>query len=191
MTGAMEVRFGSKIHSVSMKKGEIRQISAKSRTTSLPLDLDLSLLSPDGKELAAVDDVPGSTDPEVTFTVPEDGIYRIALTDRSGHSGNRGASYRLSLERPREDFKVTVPDLLSVLLGASTKVSISVARRGGFQGPINLAIEGLPVGITVPPNLVIPENKSELSVEFSCAADAPVSASLVNLTASAQMNGSM
>ena len=191
VTGAMEVRFGSKIHSVSMKKGEIRQISAKSRTTSLPLDLDLSLLSPDGKELAAVDDVPGSTDPEVTFTVPEDGIYRIALTDRSGHSGNRGASYRLSLERPREDFKVTVPDLLSVLLGASTKVSISVARRGGFQGPINLAIEGLPVGITVPPNLVIPENKSELSVEFSCAADAPVSASLVNLTASAQMNGSM
>ena len=38
---------------------------------------------------------------------------------------------------------------------------------------------------------MIPENKSELSVEFSCAADAPVSASLVNLTASAQMNGSM
>ncbi|MEI8021839.1 MAG: hypothetical protein WCH39_26755, partial [Schlesneria sp.] len=94
-------------------------------------------------------------------------------------------------ERPQEDFKVTVPGLLSVLLGASTKVPITVVRRGGFQGPINLAIDGLPVGITVPPNLMIPENKNELSVEFSCAADAPVAASLVKLTASAQMNGSM
>ena len=191
VTSAMDVRFGSKTHSVSMKKGDIWQISAKSRTTSLPLDLDLSLLAPDGKELATIDDVPGSTDPELTFTVPEDGIYRIVLTERSGHSGNRGACYRLSIERPREDFKVTVPDLLSVLLGASTKVSITVVRRGGFQGPINLEIEGLPVGITVPVNLVIPENKNELTVEFSCAADAPVSASLVKLTASATMNGIM
>ena len=191
VTGAMDVRFGSKTHSVSMKKGEIWQITARSRTTSLPLDLDLSLLAPDGKELAAIDDLPGSTDPELTFTVPEDGIYRIVLTDRSGHSGNRGASYRLSIERPQEDFKVTVPDLLSVLLGASTKVSITVVRRGGFQGPINLTIEGLPVGITVPPNLVIPENKNELAIEFTCAADAPATASLVNLTASAMMNGTM
>ncbi len=189
VTGSMDVRFGSKTHSVSMKKGEVWQISAKSQTMSLPLDLDLILLTPDGKELATIDDVPGSTDPELTFTVPDDGIYRMVLTDRSGHSGNRGASYRLSFERPQEDFKVTVPDLLSVLLGASTKVPVTVVRRGGFQGPVNLAIEGLPVGITVPANLVIPENKSELSVEFSCAADAPVSASLVKLTASATMNG--
>ena len=191
VTGVMDVRFGSKTHSASMKKGDIWQIGAKSRTTSLPLDLDFSLLAPDGKELASIDDVPGSTDPELTFTVPEDGIYRIVLADRSGHSGNRGASYRLSIDRPQEDFKATVPDLLSVLTGASTKVSITVVRRGGFQGPINLAIEGLPVGITVPANLVIPENKNDLAVEFSCAADAPVSASLVKLTASATINGTL
>ncbi len=191
VTGALDVRFGSKTHSVLMKKGEIWQISAKSRTTSLPLDLDLSLLAPDGKELVSVDDVPGSTDPELTFTVPEDGVYLIVLTDRSGRSGNRSASYRLSIERPQEDFKVTAPDHLSVLLGTSTKVSITVVRRGGFQGPINLMVEGLPIGITVPSNLMIPENKSELAVEFTCAADAPVSASLIKLTASATMNGSM
>ena len=165
VTGVMDVRFGSKTHSASMKKGDIWQIGAKSRTTSLPLDLDFSLLAPDGKELASIDDVPGSTDPELTFTVPEDGIYRIVLADRSGHSGDRGASYRLSIDRPQEDFKATVPDLLSVLTGASTKVSITVVRRGGFQGPINLAIEGLPVGITVPANLVIPENKNDLALQ--------------------------
>ena len=191
VTSAMDVQFGSKTHSATMKKGDVWLISARSRTTSLPLDLDLSLLAPDGKELGSVDDVPGSTDPELTFTVPEDGIYRIVVTDRSGHSGNRTASYRLSIERPQDDFKVTIPDLLSVLLGASTKVPIAVIRRGGFQGPINLEIKGLPVGITVPPNLVIPENKNELAVDFSCAADATVSASLTKLTASATINGSM
>ena len=143
VTGVLDVRFGSDSYSLSLKKGDIWQISARTHKVGLPLDLDLSLTGPEGKELAAVDDVPGSTDPELTFTVPADGTYRLVITDRSGHSGDRGACYRLSFEKPREDFSLTFPDLLSVVLGATAKVPVAVTRRNGLKGPINFTIEGL------------------------------------------------
>ncbi len=189
VTGALDVRYGSDAYPVAMKKGDVWQIAARSRTQSLPLDLELSIVDAQSKELAAADDVPGTTDPELAFTVPEDGTYRILVTDRSGHSGDRRACYRLSIENPREDFTLTLPDLLSIPLGTPAKIPVTAVRRGGFKGAINLAVEGLPTGVTVPANLSIPEGKNDLSIDVTCPADAPATASLVKVTATATLNG--
>lgn len=189
VTGAIDVRFGSDSYSVPMKKGDAWNISARSRTSGPPLDLELSLVGPAGKEVAAADDVPGSTDAELTFAVPEDGVYRIVVSDRSGHSGHRGANYRLSIEKPREDFAVTLPDLVSVTLGGAAKIPVAVARRGGFKGPIALALAGLPEGVSVPANLVVPEDKNDLMIDVTSAADAAAAASLVQIAATATLNG--
>lgn len=189
VTGALDVRFGSDTYAVTMKKGDVWQIAARSRTAGPPLDLDLSLVGPAGKEVAAADDVPGSMDPELVFTVPEDGAYKLVVTDRSGHSGHRGANYRLSFEKPREDFTVNFPDLLSVAIGAPVKIPVTVARRGDFNAAINLTLDGLPAGVTVPANLAIPEGKNDLMIDVTCAADAAASASLVKVTAATTLNG--
>jgi hypothetical protein len=189
LTGSVDVRFGIDSYAVPMRKGDVWQIAAQSRTSGLPLDLDLSLIGPGGKEVAAADDVPGSTDPELAFTVPEDGTYRVVVSDRSGHSGHRGANYRLSFAKPTEDFSLTMPDLLSVPLGAQGKLPVTVVRRGGFVGPINLALDGLPAGISAPEDLAVPEGKNDLMIDVTCAADAAATANLVKVTASATMNG--
>jgi hypothetical protein len=189
LSGVLDVQFGSDTYSVAMKKGENWLIAAESRTTALPLDLDLSVIGPDGSELANVDDLPGSTDPELLFAAPADGLYKIVVTDRSGHSGDRGACYRLQFAAPPEEFTIKLPDLLSVPLGGAAKLPITVTRRGGFKGAIALIVEALPEGMTVPANLTIPEDKNELTVDVTCAADAAAKASLVKVTAAATIQG--
>ena len=189
VTGILDVRFGSDHYPVTMKTGDVWQIAARSRTQGPPVDLDLSLIGPAGKELIAADDAPGTTDPELAFTVPEDGLYKVVVTDRSGHSGHRGAAYRLSFEKPREDFTVTIPDLLSIPLGTAGKLPVTIVRRGGFKGALTIALAGLPAGITVPDNLVIAEDKNDLMTDVTCAADAAASASLVTITAAATVAG--
>lgn len=190
VTGSLDTKFGSDTHQVQWKKGDVWQISARSRKAGLPLDLDLTVQNAEGKDLSSVDDISGSTDPELVFTVPQDGNYRLVISDRSGQSGNRAACYRLTIEPVREDFSLTLPDFLSVPIGATAKLPIAVTRRGGFKGPVSLAFEGLPRGLTIPADLVIPAEKANLDVEFTCTADAAASAGLVRLNSSATLNGS-
>lgn len=185
VTGNLQDRFQLDSYAVRMQQGDVWEVAARSRTHGHALDLDLTVTGPDGAELAVVDDVPGSTDPELTFSAPADGVYRFELSDRSAHSGNRAAAYRISFERPRETFSVTTPESLSLPLGTTTKLPVTVTRRGGFQGPIELSLEGLPQGVTTETNLVIPEMKNELTIELACPMNAKVAASLTSLTARA------
>ena len=189
VTGKLDVRSGSDTYPVSLKKDDIWQIRAASCTTRLPLDLELRVLGPDGKELATTDDMPGSTDAELQFTVPADGTYQLVVTDRSGRSGDHAAGYRLSIERPQPDYTVNLPDLFSVPVGSSAKLPITVIRRNGFKSPITLTFEGLPEGMTLPASLLIAEEQKEINPELVCAADVRVTASLVRVTASSTLNG--
>lgn len=182
-TSFIDLRFGSDQHLVALKKGETWRVAAQARAIGSPLDLELTLFGADGKQLATTDDVPGTTDPELTFAVPADGTYRIVVTDRSGKSGSRAANYRLSVEPQREDVTLTMPTQLGIPLGTAGKLVVNAVRTGGFKGPIPLAFDRLPEGVTAPADLVIPENKTDLTIDLTCAADAPTNAALCRLTA--------
>ncbi len=183
MTGTIETRFGSDQHLLTVKKGETWRIVAHARAIGSPLDLELTILGTDGKQLATTDDVAGTTDPELVFAVPADGAYRLVVTDRSGKSGSRAANYRLSIEPQREDVTLSMPALLSIPLGTPAKLAIKAVRAAGFKGPIPLAFDRLPDGVTAPADLVIPEGKNDLTIDLTCAADAPTNAALCRLTA--------
>ncbi len=189
ITGILDARFRSDAYPVTLKKGEVWQIAALSHTQGPPLDLELTLLNPVGKEVAAADDSPGSTDPQLNFTVPDDGIYTVRVADRSGHSGHRGAVYRLSLEKPRAEVDFTIPDFMAIPLGTVGKLPVKVTRHGDFKGPVVLSLSGLPAGMTVPTELIIAEGKNELAVDVSSAADAAVTAGLVTVQATMTLSG--
>ncbi len=191
VTGSIAARFGSDQHSVTLKKGETWEISAQARSLGSPLDLELSLLGPDGKQVATNDDATGTTDPELTFAVPADGTYRLIVTDRSGKSGTRAANYRLSITSPQEDFDVTLPVQLSVPLGGPVKLALKATRTGGFKGPIPIKLSALPEGVTAPADLVIAEGKNDLAIDLTCAADAPTNAVLCAVTATPQIGDQM
>ena len=189
VTGSIETRFGTDRYQASFKKAEKWVIRAEARAIGSPLDLDLVLLNAEGKQLVAQEDAPGSTDPELEFVVPADGDYQIVLTDRSGFSGSKAANYRLVLEPVDEDFSIALPPLQAVAIGATAKVPLKATRQGGFAGAITLQITGLPDGVTVPTELLIAEKKVDLSLDITAAADAPATATLAEVTATATLNG--
>ncbi len=182
-TGFIDMRFGSDQHLVTLKKGETWRVAAQARAIGSPLDLELTIFGADGKQLATTDDVPGTTDPELAFAVPADGTYRLVVTDRSGKSGSRGANYRLSIEPQREDVSLTMPTQLGIPLGTTGKLVVKAVRAGGYKGPIPLAFDRLPDGVTAPADLLIPENMTDLIIDLVCAANAPTNAALCRLTA--------
>lgn len=189
VTASIATRFGSDRYAVMLKKDEKWKFTAQARAIGSPLDLDLVLLDAMGKEVARSDDMPSTTDPLLTFTVPADGAYTLVVTDWNGASGGREASYRLSIEPHTEDFAVTIPTQLAIPIGTASKLPLKIERQAGFKAPIAIAIAGLPPGVTVPPDLKLPEGAVDLAVDVTCAADAAAAASLVTVTATSTING--
>lgn len=191
VTGTIETRFGVDRYSLAMKKDEKWRITAQAGAVGSPLDLELGLLGPDGKEVAMNDDVPGTTDPLLLFAAPADGAYTLVVTDRGGKSGGRSANYRLVVEPQRDDFTITLPALLPVPLGTVVKLTVPVVRLGAFKGPIQLTLSGLPEGITAPAELIIAEGKNDLAIDLTSKADSSALASLVTITATAKLGEQM
>jgi len=191
VTGALEARFGSQQFRLALKKGEKWQFTAQTDALRSPLDLDLTLTDPAGKEVAMDDDAPGTTEPSLLFAATADGAYVLTLTDRSGKSGHRGANYRLLIEPQREGFQLTFPAQLAVPLGSTTKLALKILPQAGFKGAIAVTVAGLPEGVSVPANLSIPEGKTDLAIDLTSLADAPAVAALATISASAKIGEQM
>lgn len=189
VTGVLDDPTAEARFALTGKKGDRWSILVEARRFGSPLDPTLRVLGADGKELARNDDLPGTTDAGLEFAVPADGAYHLAVGDTSGATGSRAAVYRLSV-RTADGFALHLPaQTLRVPLGAKTPLVVKATRTGNFKGPIALAFSGLPPGVTVPANLVIPADKAELSVPLDAAADAGTSAALVTVTGTADVGG--
>lgn len=189
VTGACEDTTGVDEYAVNFAKDSAWRITAQARALNSPLDLDLTVIGPDGKELATQDDAKGTTDPVLDFVAPADGTYRLLIDDRARHGGSRAAFYRLVIEPPRESLVATIPPQLAVPLGGQAKLTVPVVRGGGLKAPVRLSLNGLPEGIQAMGDLLIPADKSELAIDLQCAPDAPASANLVTVNGTAMMGG--
>jgi hypothetical protein len=174
-------------YSFAGTKGDMLNIVADARKLGSPLDLALSVVGPDGKELASADDRPGTTDPRLSVTLPADGVYQINVTDMSGATSTPSAIYRLAIERAPPDFHLSMPALLNVPIGGDGKLTINVAREGGFKEPIALTVAGLPAGVSIGGELIIPAAANTLVLPLTCTKNAPASAALVQITGSAKL----
>jgi hypothetical protein len=185
MTGVLEERFGEDQYRLSGTKGETWKIELMAERIASPLDVSLAIFDAEEKELARNDDLPGSTDAALEFTVPADGEYQISVTDASGQSGTPAAVYRLTVQAAQPDFTLSAPEMLDAPLGGAAKLALTATRSVGFQDPIAISLSGLPPGVTVPDNLQIAAKQKALSVELTVAADAPAAASLVSIVGEA------
>jgi hypothetical protein len=110
-----------------------------------------------------------ASDPYFRLTAPQDGTYRVVVRDLYGDSrGDARLIYRLVLRKPQPDFRlIALPVTLAkgsnntsgvayrsagVLIrsGEVSPISVLAARIDGYDGPIHLAVEGLPSGVTAP-----------------------------------------
>lgn len=171
------------------KQGEHWTIAVDARRIHSPLDVSLSIRGADGKELAANDDLAGTTDAGLDFVAPADGTYEAAVSDISGRRQAPSAVYRLAIRRAAADFALEVPQRLNVLVGGTSNLTVKAVRRGGWTGPITLSIAGLPAGIQAPAELVVPVDKGDLAVVLTAAPDAVAAAALISVRGEAQVDG--
>jgi hypothetical protein len=191
VTGVLDQPDAQDRYFCTWKKGEVWSLALQARRIGSPLDVALAILGPDGKEVARNDDLPETTDAGLDFTVPADGTYQIVVSDMAGKSGDRSALYRLVVRQPGPDFALQLPvQRVSVPLAGKFDLAVKAVRRGGFAGPISLTVRGLPAGIAVPANLVIPADKTDLVVSLQTAKDAVAAAWLVTIDGTAKIGSS-
>ncbi|MEZ6059508.1 MAG: PPC domain-containing protein [Planctomycetaceae bacterium] len=130
----------------------------------------------------------GSSDIIAKVEIPQDGRYRLQLTDLFGGTrSDPGNVYRLIIRRAAPDFALVAWAMhmelrngdrnalskpLALRNGATMPLEVVVVRRDGFDGEIELAMENLPDGVTAT-GLRIPAGQSRGIMLLTADQNAP------------------
>jgi hypothetical protein len=170
-------------------QGETWSLAAEARRIGSPLDVSLSILNADGKELVRNDDQPGTTDAALEFAVPADGPYTIVVADASGHSGSRAAVYHLTAHYAERDFTLETQPRISVPVGTKADLPVKIHRHGRFKEAVALEVIGLPPGVTVAGPSVIGADKTDAIIHFQGSPDSATVAVPIQVVGVAKHSG--
>jgi hypothetical protein len=187
VTGRLTEAKKSDTYTFKGKKAELWTISCDTGKIGSNLDITLSVLGPDGKEIASKDDSSPSMDPELPITLPADGDYKIIIRDLSGKTKTPASVYRLVVDKTKTNFKLRTLSAASVPIGGTLVLAIAITREAGFKEPVTLTFANLPEGVSVPANLIILPTVASLNVTLTCTKDAPASAVLAKITGTAKV----
>lgn len=146
----------------------------------------------------------GSSDILGQLTIAQDGLHRLQLSDLFGGTRKDPRNvYRLVIRKAAPDFAVVAWALhmelrngdraafskpLALRGGATMALEVVTVRRDGFDGDIDLVMDGLPAGVTAQ-GLKIPAGKSRGIMLVTAKQDAPRAVGSANFYGRAQING--
>lgn len=158
-------RFG-----LELKKGQLYQITAETRTLGSPADLELVLLDAKGKEISRADDS-GLEEARLNVTPPADGRYTLLVKEVVNWGGPEFV-YAIQV-RPRPPSLSLTSGIARIALPQGTRQPLPLTLgRTALKGDVTLKLIGAPEGIT----MKIAEAKDgtgEIDNYLSCAADTP------------------
>jgi len=139
-------------------------------------------------------------DPLFRFAAPEDGTYRVAVRDLYRQSqGDPTFVYRLSIRRERADFRLVAlaefpvngvqapsPWTSFIRKGGTARLTVLAFRRDGFNDAIDLAVAGLPEGVTCPSATIGP-GQTRTDLVFTAAEGAADWTGTITLTGRAKI----
>lgn len=147
----------------------------------------------------------GSPDVLGKVEIKEDGIYRLQVRDLFGGTRNEpGNVYRLIVRQAAPDFtlaawavhmtlrngdRAALSKPVALRAGATMALEVVVVRRDGFDGEIDLTMEGLTSGVSAS-GLKIAKGKSYGHMIISAAGDAKPAFSVAKIFGHATINGS-
>jgi hypothetical protein len=129
-------------------------------------------------------------DSRLDFVAPKDADYILHLKDVRGLEG-ADFGYRLTLSDANPDFQLGAsPENPNIPKGGSIPVAISANRLQGYQGPIEVEVEGLPQGVTAN-TATIPAGQDSTVVILTASPDAPVDSrpAAIQIVGRAKVNG--
>ncbi len=168
------------------QKGRYYVFEIEAHRHGLPLDSVLELYNTKGKKLDEEDDARDSPfatrwyrkDSRLSFKASEDGKYFIAVRDLHGRGGDQFVYY-LRAEQSGPDFEL-FGEYYYAMLAPGTRMLwfARINRLNGFDGPVQMGVEGLPPGVTLTP-VTIPSGMDHCAMILSAADNAEIDASLV------------
>ncbi len=142
----------------------------RARRFGSPVDSFLRVVDAKGKEVAKNDDgdMPGITfnkDSLITHTFKEAGTYELQIRNLWAVDGPN-YPYQLLMRplAPAADLMLD-SDNPFVYKDGKGSLKVSAVRSGGFDGPIRLAVKGLPTGVAAEP-AEIPAGAKEGTISF-------------------------
>ena len=146
----------------------------------------------------------GSADILGKLEIKEDGFHRLQLSDLFGGTRNDPKNvYRLVIRKAAPDFAVVawalhmelrngdrnaVSKPLALRGGATMALEVVAIRRDGFDGDIDLALEGLPEGVTAS-GLKIPAGQTRGLILVTANQNAPRAIGSATFLARGTING--
>jgi len=108
-------------------------------------------------------------DARLTFDPPADGPYLARVEDVRGLGGDAFA-YHLVVREPRPDFRLGLSaESPNIPRGGTAILTATLTRLDGFDEPVDVAIEGLPPGVTASPVRI---ERGAAGADFVLMADA-------------------
>ncbi len=170
------------------KKGQVFLLEVESHRHGLPLDSVLTVTDAKGKKLAESDDLQFTKDARLFFTAPADGRYVVALRDLHDRGGERFV-YHLRVEPSGPDFEVQGEYYYAQIAPGTNMIWFArINRLNGFNGPVEMHVDGLPQGVSLVP-VTIPSGMNHCALILTAAEDAPIGASAVQVYGTAQIPG--
>jgi hypothetical protein len=152
-------------------KGDVLVLNARAVGLASPLDLHLRIEDESGKQLAGDDDAGGSHDPQLAWTSPADGVYRVVVGDLN-RRGGQDYVYRLTLRWPAPAVTAAAGEHeYRVEPGKTVAIKLTVARQNGHAETLAATVTGLPEGVTAAA-AEVPAGGGEVTVTLTAAADA-------------------
>ena len=148
--------------------------------------------------------ISGSPDVLGKLAINEDGVYRLRLRDLLGGPGSdAGSIYRLVIRQAAPDFALvawaahmqmrqndfgTLSKPIALRAGTTMAFEVVVVRRDGFDGEIELFMEGLPPGVRAS-GLTIPAGKQQGMLFVTADESATPALSIANIFGRSRING--
>lgn len=208
ISGRLDRRGDHDWFTFKARKGEVFQIELWSDRLDASTDLKLSVHEGAGKQtIVGLDDDGESLDqvfyptrsqdpPAYQFTASKDGVYHIRVRGPEGDKRfGIGQFYHLRVLPEIPDFQLVAipgdeyrPASATLHRGGHVRWRIFVQRSGGWKGPIELQVEGLPAGVIAPKQFLSADRKSG-SVVLSSTLDAPPWTGQVIIRGRAEIGG--
>ena len=173
VSGRIEATGSEDRYQFTVTKDARLELSVTGPRYGSEIDAWLKVRDPEGKELATNDDEGGSTEARLSWTVPADGTYTVAVGDLT-QRGGRDFYYRLLIAPAVPAVSAaTTSHSAKVEAGKAAELKVAVTLTNGFAPKLKLAAKNLPAGVTAEEKEV-PEKGGEVTLSLAAAASAPV-----------------
>ena len=210
IAGKIEKRKERDWFAFNAKKGDLYNIEILSDRLGAPTDMRMALYNAANKQLIVeLDDDPTpannlspqffvhSSDPPIyRFQVPADGKYQLMVTSQLADVAYGPRHYyRVRITPDAPDFQLIVmppdiyrPDGCCLMQGGNVNYSVFALRQDGWTGEVALTVEGLPPGVTCPPQ-TLGNGQRQTELVLSAAADAAPWTGQLKVTGTATIKG--